>query len=198
VKLVGLTGGVGSGKTTVAKMLQELGAVVVDADEAAHAAYEPGTPGFTAVVREFGEEFVSEGRIDRKRLGELVFADADARRRLNAIVHPLVREWMAARTAEAVAAGASVVVQVVPLLFENGLERLFTTIVLVYVPEHVQLERLVKGRGLDAGRASQMMAAQMPIEDKRRLAHHVIDNSETIDATRARVDQLWPILAKKS
>jgi dephospho-CoA kinase len=196
VKLVGLTGGVGSGKSTAAKMLQGLGAVVVDADEAAHAAYEPGTPGFAAVVREFGEEFVSEGRIDRRRLGELVFADADARRRLNAIVHPLVRDWMAARTAEAVESGASVVVQVVPLLFENGLERLFTTIVLVYVPEHVQLERLVKGRSLDPGRARQMIAAQMPIEDKRRLAHHVIDNSGTIDATRARVDQLWPILAK--
>ena len=196
MKLIGLTGGVGSGKSTVAKMLQELGAVVVDADEAAHAAYEPGTPGFAAVVREFGEEFVSEGRIDRRRLGELVFADAEARRRLNAIVHPLVRDWMAARTAEAVEAGASVVVQVVPLLFENGLERLFTTIVLVYVPEHVQLERLVKGRGLDAARARLMIAAQMPIEEKRRLSHHVIDNSGTIDATRARVDQLWPILTK--
>src|SRR5258705_7321670 len=177
-------------------MLQEVGAVVVDADEAAHAAYEPGTPGFAAVVSEFGEEFVSEGRIDRKRLGELVFADADARRRLNAIVHPLVRDWMAARTAEAAEAGASVVVQVVPLLFENGLERLFTTIVLVYVPEPVQLERLVKGRGLEAERARQMIAAQMPIEDKRRLAHHVIDNSDTIDATRTRVEQLWPILVK--
>ncbi len=115
---------------------------------------------------------------------------------MNAIVHPLVRDWMAARTAEAAEAGASVVVQVVPLLFENGLERLFTTIVLVYVPEPVQLERLVKGRGLEAERARQMIAAQMPIEDKRRLAHHVIDNSDTIDATRTRVEQLWPILVK--
>jgi dephospho-CoA kinase len=196
VKLVGLTGGVGSGKSTVAKMLQELGAVVVDADEAAHAVYEPGTPGFTAVVREFGDEYVSEGRIDRKRLGELVFGNADARRRLNAIVHPLVRDWMAARTAEAVEAGASVIVQVVPLLFENGLERLFTTIVLVYVPEPVQLERLVKGRGIDPERARQMIAAQMPIEEKRRLAHHVIDNGGAIEATRAHVDQLWPILSR--
>ena len=196
MKLVGLTGGVGSGKSTVASMLQALGAVVVDADEAAHAVYEPGTPGFAAVVGEFGDEFVIDGRIDRLRLGELVFGDPDARRRLNAIVHPLVRDWMAARTAEAVEGGASVVVQVVPLLFENGLERLFSTIVLVYVPERIQLERLVKGRGLDPERARQMIAAQMPIEEKRRLAHHMIDNSGAVDATRARVDQLWPILVK--
>jgi dephospho-CoA kinase len=196
VKLVGLTGGVGSGKSTVAVMLHELGAVVVDADEASHAVYEPGTPGFAAVVSEFGDEYVSDGRIDRKRLGELVFGDPDARRRLNAIVHPLVRDWMAARTAEAVEAGATVVVQVVPLLFENGLERLFSTIVLVYVPQEMQVDRLVKGRGLNPERARQMIAAQMPIDEKRRLAHHVIDNGGTIEATRARVDQLWPILVK--
>jgi dephospho-CoA kinase len=196
VKLVGLTGGVGSGKSTVAAMLHELGAAVVDADEASHAVYEPGTPGFAAVVREFGDEFVSDGRIDRKRLGELVFANADARRRLNAIVHPLVRDWMAARTAEAAEARASLVVQVVPLLFENGLERLFSTVVLVHVPENVQLERLVRGRGLDPERARRMIGAQMPIDEKKRLAHHVIDNSGTVEATRARVDQLWPILVK--
>jgi len=91
MKLVGLTGGAGSGKSTVAGMLRERGAVVVDADEATHAVYEPGTPGFDAVVREFGPEFVSDGRIDRNKLGQLVFNDDDARKRLNAIVHPLRR-----------------------------------------------------------------------------------------------------------
>jgi dephospho-CoA kinase len=191
VKLVGLTGGVGSGKSTVADMFRELGAEVVDADDASHAVYEPGTPGFAAVVREFGDDFVTDGRIDRQRLGALVFGDADARRRLNAIVHPLVRDWMAARTAEAAQRGANVVVQVVPLLFENGLERLFTTIVLVYVPEELQLERLVKGRGLQPERARAMIAAQMPIEEKRAQAHHVIDNSGSIEKTRAQADQLW-------
>lgn len=191
MKLVGLTGGVGSGKSTVADMLRELGAEVVDADEASHAVYEPGTPGFNAVVREFGDDFVRDGRIDRQRLGALVFGDVDARHRLNAIVHPLVREWMAARTAEAALRGAKVVVQVVPLLFENGLERLFSTIVLVYVPEKLQVERLVKGRGLTPERARAMIAAQMPIDEKRRQAHHVIDNNGTIERTRAQVDQLW-------
>jgi dephospho-CoA kinase len=191
VKLVGLTGGVGSGKSTVADMLRELGAEVVDADEASHAVYEPGTPGFATVVREFGDDFVRDGRIDRQRLGALVFGDADARHRLNAIVHPLVREWMAAKTAEAALRGATVVVQVVPLLFENGLERLFSTIVLVYVSEEMQVERLVKGRGLTPGRARAMIAAQIPIDEKRRQAHHLIDNSGSIEKTRAQIDQLW-------
>lgn len=172
-------------------MLSELGAVVLDADEAAHAVYEPGSPGFEAVVREFGDQYVLDGRIDRTRLGELVFRDESARHRLNAIIHPLVREWMAARTAEAALRDAEVVVQAVPLLFENGLERLYSTIVLVYVPEDVQFERLVAGRGVDADRARRMIAAQMPIEEKRKLAHHVIDNSGSVEATRKQVERLW-------
>jgi dephospho-CoA kinase len=191
LKLIGLTGGAGSGKSTVSAMLKELGATVIDADEAAHAAYEPGSPGFDAVVREFGPEFVKDGRIDRARLGQLVFNDEDARHRLNAIVHPLVREWMAARTAEAVEAGAEVVVQDVPLLFENGLERLYSTSVLVYVPEPLQVERLVSGRGLSEDRARAMIASQMPIDKKREIAHHVIDNSGTRGETRDQVDRLW-------
>jgi len=195
VKLVGLTGGVGSGKSTVAAMLRELGATVVDADEAAHAVYEPGTQGFAAVVREFGEKFVSDGRIDRKRLGELVFKDADARQRLNAIVHPLVREWMAARTAEAAERGAGVVVQDVPLLFENGLERLFPVVVLVWVPREVQIDRLVSGRGFSRERASEVIAAQMPIDEKRARAQHMIDNSGATALTLAQVQRLWDELA---
>ncbi len=195
MKLVGLTGGVGSGKSTVAEMMRELGAEVVDADEATHAVYEPGNPGFDAVVREFGEAYVDSGRIDRSRLGELVFRDDDARRRLNSIVHPLVRDWMAQRTAEAAERGVEVVVQDVPLLFENGLERLFSTVVLVYVPEDVQVERLVSGRGFTAERARAMIAAQMPIENKRGLAHHVINNSGTREETLAQVKAVWKQLA---
>jgi dephospho-CoA kinase len=195
VKLVGLTGGVGSGKSTVAGMLRELGATVVDADEAAHAAYEPGSPGFDAVVREFGQEFVTDGRIDRARLGELVFHDPDARVRLNSIVHPLVREWMAQKTAQASDDGADVVVQDVPLLFENGLEKLFSSVILVYVPEAVQLERLVSGRGFKRERALAMITAQMPIENKRGLARHVINNSGNLDETRSQVEAVWKVLA---
>lgn len=172
-------------------MLRSLGAEVIDADEASHAAYEPGSPGFEAVVREFGSGYVRDGRIDRARLGELVFKDADARDRLNAIVHPRVREWMAARTAEAAERGAGVVVQDVPLLFENGLERLYSSVVLVYVPESIQLRRLVEGRGLGEERARAMIGAQMPIEEKRRRAQHVIDNRGSREATRKQVRKIW-------
>ena len=195
MKVIGLTGGVGSGKSTVAEIMRELGATVVDADEATHAVYEPGSPGFDAVVREFGQGIVANGLIDRAGLGAIVFNDPGARRRLNDIVHPLVREWMAEKTAEAAERGADVVVQDVPLLFENGLERLFSSVVLVYVPEAVQVERLVAGRGLAPERARAIVAAQMPIEEKRALAHHVIDNSGTREETRAQVRSIWKQIA---
>ena len=179
-------------------MLRELGAPVVDADEATHAVYEPGTPGFDAVASEFGDYYVRDGRIDRERLGELVFKDAASRRRLNAIVHPLVRDWMSARTAEAADRGAEIVVQEVPLLFENGLEPLYSSVVLVYVPEAVQLERLIapttatfRGRGFTPERARAVIATQVPIEEKRRRVHHVIDNSGSLEQTRKQVEELW-------
>jgi dephospho-CoA kinase len=191
LKLIGLTGGAGSGKSTVAEMFRELGAEVVDADEASHAVYAAGSPGFDAVVREFGRDFVRNGQIDRVRLGEVVFNDEDARRRLNAIVHPLVRGWMAERTVEAEDRGAEVIVHDVPLLFENGLEKIYADLVLVYVPEKLQLRRLVDGRGVSQDRARAMIAAQLPIDEKRGRAHHVIDNSGSRDATRAQVEKLW-------
>jgi len=195
LKLIGLTGGAGSGKSTVAGMLRELGATVLDADQAAHTVYESGSLGFDMIEREFGPEYVHDDRVDRARLGELVFKDADARQRLNAIVHPLVREWMAARTADALIHGAAVVVQDVPLLFENGLEGIYSAVVLVYVPEAVQLQRLVEGRGLSEERARSIIAAQMPIEEKRGRAQHVIDNSGSREETQAQVRKLWPLIS---
>lgn len=191
MKLIGLTGGVGSGKSTVAEILRALGATVIDADEAAHAVYEPGTPGFDAVVAEFGPEYVKDGRIDRARLGRLVFDDPAARARLNAIVHPRVREWMTERTREAIDRGDEIVVQDVPLLYENGLDGLFSSVVLVYAPPEVQLQRLVEGRGVPEDRARAMIAAQMPIDEKRRRAHHVIDNGGTREDTRRQVEDMW-------
>ena len=172
-------------------MLRDLGAVVLDADVAAHAVYEPGSLGFDLIEREFGPDFVRDGKIDRARLGELVFRDADARARLNAIVHPLVREWMAAQTAAALMRGAAVVVQDVPLLYENGLEGLYSDVLLVHTPEPVQIRRLVEGRGLTEDRARAIIAAQMPIDEKRSRARLVIDNSGTQDETRRQVDAIW-------
>lgn len=190
MNLIGLTGGAGSGKSTVAAMFAELGAAVVDADEATHAVYEPGTPGFDAVVAAFGDEYVSGGRIDRERLGELVFHDENARRRLNAIVHPLVRQWMAERTVEAAERGADVVIQDVPLLYENDLQGLFSAVVLAYAPPEVQMERLV-GRGLARDRATAIIASQMPIDEKKPRADFVVDNSGSRDQTRRQVEDLW-------
>ena len=195
MKLIGLTGGAGSGKSTAAEMFRELGAAVIDADEASHAVYAPQTPGFDAVVREFGPEYVRGGKVDRARLGELVFHDDDARRRLNAIVHPLVREWMAERTAEADRDGAEVVIHDVPLLFENGLEGLYSDVVLVYAPERVQIKRLVEGRDISEDRARAIIAAQLPIDEKRGRAQRVIDNSGSREVTRAQVNRVWDELA---
>ena len=195
MKLIGLTGGAGSGKSTAAEMFRELGAAVIDADEASHAVYAPQTPGFDAVVREFGPEYVRGGQVDRARLGELVFHDDDARRRLNAIVHPLVREWMAERTAEADRDGAEVVIHDVPLLFENGLEGLYSDVILVYAPERVQIKRLVEGRGISEDRARAIIAAQLPIDEKRGRAQRVIDNSGSREVTRAQVKRVWDELA---
>jgi dephospho-CoA kinase len=191
LKLIGLTGGVGSGKSTVAGMFAELGATVVDADEATHAVYAPGTNGFDAIVDAFGPEYVRDGQIDRKRLGDLVFKDEAARLRLNEIVHPRVRDWMTARTAEAIDRGAEIVVQDVPLLFENGLQDLFSSTVLVYAPPGTQVQRLVEQRGLSPDRARSILAAQMPIDEKRPLATFVIDNAGSLEKTRRQVEEVW-------
>jgi dephospho-CoA kinase len=190
LKLIGLTGGAGSGKSTVAEMFRDLGATIVDADEATHAVYAPGTEGFDAIVREFARDYVRDGEIDRKRLGELVFRDEKARLRLNAIVHPLVRDWMAERTVEAVERGAEVVMQDVPLLFENRLQGLFNATVLVFARPATQLARL-EGRGVPRERARAMLAAQMPIDQKRGLADFVVDNDGGLEDTRRQVGEVW-------
>ncbi|HEX2681906.1 MAG TPA: dephospho-CoA kinase, partial [Candidatus Dormibacteraeota bacterium] len=190
MKLIGLTGGAGSGKSTVAAMFRDLGAAIVDADEAAHAVYAPGTEGFDAVVKEFGDEFVLGGSINRAKLGELVFHDPDALRRLNGIVHPRVRQWMADQTVAAVEGGADVVIQDVPLLFENSLQGLFAATVLVYASPSTQLQRLIVQRGTAPDRARAIIAAQMPIDEKRALADFVVVNEGSRDELRRQVEEV--------
>ena len=194
MRLIGLTGGVGSGKSTVAAILRDLGAAVVDADEGARAVVEPGTTGFDAVVKEFGQGVVRDGRLDRDKLGALVFGDPAARERLNQITHPLIREWMAARTAEALQTHETVI-QDVPLLYENSLESLFSSVILVYAPAEIQVRRLVEGRSFTEERARSVIAAQMPIDEKRRRDAHIIDNSRTEEETRSQVKRLWSELS---
>ena len=188
--LIGLTGGIGSGKSTVSGFLRELGARVIDADEGARAVVEPGTPGFAAVVAEFGPGVVRDGRLDRQRLAEIVFNDKPALERLNAIVHPLVREWTAARLVEAADDGVEIAVQDVPLLFESGYDQLFGSTILVWVPEALQLKRLL-ARGMPAADARARIANQLPIDEKRSRATYVVDNSGNREATRAQTEKVW-------
>ena len=190
MRLIGLTGGIGSGKSTVSGYLRDLGATVVDADEGARAVVEPGTPGHDRVVAEFGPGILRDGRLDRAKLAEIVFHDPEALARLNGIVHPLVREWTVARLAEAAEAGAEVVVQDIPLLFENGLEAVLPVTVVVWVPVEVQVERLV-GRGMSEDDARARIANQLPIDAKREKATYVIDNSGSREATRAQTERVW-------
>lgn len=198
MEVVALTGGVGSGKSTVAGMLRALGATVIDADEAARAVVEPGTPGFDQVVAAFGERFVKDARLDRAALAEHVFSDPDALRRLNEITHPLVRQWMAERQQEALARGDERVVLDIPLLFENGLQDAFATILLVYAPPETQLRRLVEGRGFSEADARARIAAQLPMEEKRGRATYLIDNSGSLEATRRQVEAAWREITERS
>lgn len=190
MELIGLSGGIGSGKSTVSGFLRELGARVIDADEGARAVVEPGTAGFDAVVAEFGAEVVRDGRLDRQRLAEIVFNDKQALGRLNAIVHPLVREWTVARLAEAAEDGTEIAIQDIPLLFENVYEPIFKSTILVYVPQSLQVERLV-ARGMAEADARARIGNQLPIDEKRSRATYVIDNSGSREETRAQTERVW-------
>jgi dephospho-CoA kinase len=193
MKVIGLTGGIGTGKSTVTRLLrEEKGVTVIDADEATRAVQAPGSEGLRRLVDEFGSSILaSDGGLDRANLAAVAFADPEARQRLNAIVHPLVREWMADRQMEAQARGEPYVVLDIPLLFESRGAEDFDDVILVYAPEELSLRRLVELRRMPEEQARARIAAQMPIEEKRRLARHVIENTGTLDQLRARTDRVW-------
>jgi len=191
MRIIGLTGGIGSGKSTVAAMLRELGATVIDADEGARAVVAPGGSAYADVVAEFGAEVVlPDGAIDRQKLAGIVFADPERRERLNGITHPRVREWMAAQLAEAGTRGAELVVLDVPLLYESGLDAGLSGVVVVWATPEQQLERAV-GRGGDRRDMAARIEAQMPLAEKRERATWVIDNSGPMEDTRRQVEELW-------
>lgn len=194
---VGLTGGIGSGKSAVSRLLAERGAVVVDADAIAREVVEPGTPGLAAVVAEFGDGVLRpDGSLDRPALGAIVFSDPQRLAALNAIVHPLI----AARTGELVAAApaAAVVVHDVPLLTENNLAAGYDVVVVVDVPVELQLDRLVRLRGMTEADARARIAAQADREQRLAVAHLVIDNSGTLEQLAAQVDALWADLESRA
>jgi dephospho-CoA kinase len=191
---VGLTGGVGSGKSTVSRLLSELGALVVDADLIAREVVARGTPGLAAVAAELGRGVLTpEGDLDRAAVASLVFADDDARRRLEQIVHPLVYAEIARR--EAAAPPGTLVVHDIPLLTETARAGDFDAVVVVDVPEAEQVRRMVADRGWTEEEARSRMAAQTSRAQRLAIATHVLDNSGTLAQLRAAVQALYAELA---
>lgn len=186
---VALTGGVASGKSTVASVLRELGAVVIDSDQLAREVVEPGTAGLAAVVDAFGEEVLTDdGRLDRPALGAVVFADEAKRRRLEGILHPLIR----ARSAEIASAAppGTLVVHDIPLLVESGQGDRFDAVLVVDVPVETQVERMVRERGWSREDAEARVRAQATREQRRAVATYVLDNTGTRDDLRERVTEV--------
>jgi len=190
---VGLTGGLGSGKSTVAALLGEHGAVIIDADVVAREVVRAGTPGFAAIVARFGPGVVGpDGELDRAALARIVFTDGAALDELNAIVHPLVGS-RSAELAAAVPPGA-VVVHDIPLLAENGLADRFDTVVVVEADREIRLARLAE-RGLTRAEAEARMAAQATDEQRRAIADEIVRNDGDLDSLARQVDRLWDRLS---
>ncbi len=194
---VGLTGGIGAGKSEVSARLAAQGAVVIDADAIAREVVEPGTEGLAEVVEAFGPEvLLPDGTLDRPRLGEVVFADPELRGKLNEIVHPRVGARMAELEREA--GPASIVVHDVPLIAESGRTDAYDLVVVVDVPPRVQLDRLVRRRGMNREQAEARMAAQASREQRLAIADIVIDNSGSLAELDRQVGDLWSELRRRS
>ncbi len=189
---VGLTGGIGSGKSTVSRLLASYGAVVVDADLVAREVVEPGTPGLAAVVEAFGTAvLLPTGALDRNALGKVVFGDAAARARLSGILHPLIGERSGELMEAASASGAPMLVHDVPLLVESSLQSRYDVVVVVDASPAVQLDRLVGLRGMSSADAQARIAAQASREDRLAAATVVLDNDGTVEELTGQVQALW-------
>ncbi len=203
-RVVGLSGGIGSGKSSVLAMLVELGATPIDADAIVHEMQAPGTPMLTEIAEAFGDEVIREdGSLDREAVGAIVFRDEEARARLGNIVHPPVIAEMGRRAKQAVLRGDPLVVLDIPLLFEGAKHGSgsaavmnYDATILVWVPESVQVERTVARDGCEEAEARRRIAAQMPIDEKRELADTVIDNSGDLDSTRKQVREIFTQLTE--
>jgi dephospho-CoA kinase len=184
---VGLTGGIASGKSTVAEILVQLGAVLIDGDALAREVVARGTPGLAQVVAAFGEELLTpEGDLDRPALGRIVFSDEDARRRLEGITHPLIFERYA--ELEAAAPPGALVVHDIPLLAESGRAGTFDEVIVVDAPPELQVERMMRDRGWTREEAESRIAAQASREDRLAIATYVIENTGSLDELRARIE----------
>lgn len=191
MRVVGLTGGIASGKTTFAGALRARGVPVVDADALARAAVAPGTPALAEIARLFGAGVLApDGSLDRKKLGAVVFADAAARKRLEAVTHPAVRAAMAEETARLASAGHPLAFYDTPLLYEVGLDRILDCVVVVWAPRDLQRARLQARDGLGADEAEARLAAQLPIDEKAARADFVVENAGAPEDLGPKADRL--------
>ncbi|MEQ2526976.1 dephospho-CoA kinase [Robertmurraya yapensis] len=187
--VVGLTGGIASGKSTVSNLLREMGYTIIDADLEARLAVEIGEPAYNEIVLYFGEEIkLPNGQIDRAKLGEIIFNNEEKRLKLNSIVHPDVRRRMLEKREQAVKNGESLIVMDIPLLFESQLTSMVDKVLLVYVDEDTQLQRLMERNGFSEEEALARIKSQMPLKDKVQLSYAVIDNNGTIEDTKKQLN----------
>ncbi|MEW6145550.1 MAG: dephospho-CoA kinase [Thermodesulfobacteriota bacterium] len=193
MKVIGLTGNIASGKSSVARMFEELGARIIDADDVARAVVEPGEPAWKDVADVFGKEVLDpDGRINRKKLAEIVFSDEAMRGRLNDITHPRIKERIRDLLREYEEEGASIAMIEATLIVERGgLRSLFDGLIVVTADEETQIERLIRDKGYTREEAVSRLKAQMPAEEKIKHADYVIDNSGSLDDTRAQVEAVW-------
>ena len=196
--LVGVTGGIASGKSTVARMLEELGAPVIDFDALSRSVVEPGKPAWKDIVAYFGEQVLLEDKtLDRKKISEIVFRDPEKRKRLEGFTHPRIYEDFRRLVKEYTQEDPDVIIQVVvPLLIEANLQYLFHKLLLVYIPQEKQIERLMDRDKISREMAQNILTAQLPIDEKKGYADFIVDNSGSLEETKRQVGEVWQKLKK--
>lgn len=197
-RIIGITGGIASGKSSVSTFIKELGFLIIDADIAAREVVEPGEEAYQEIVKVFGDDILlPEGDIDRAKLGHLIFHDEEKRLRLNSIVHPAVRKRMKEQAEKAFQNGEKTVFMDIPLLFESKLTYMVEKTLLVYVDEEVQLERLMNRNSLSKKDALARISSQMPLNEKKALADAIVDNNGDLEETKEQVRSVlinWNVL----
>jgi dephospho-CoA kinase len=192
IRVIGLTGGIATGKNSIAGFFQDKGAVVIDADQLAREAVEPGSRGLAGVVEVFGSDVLApDGQLDRRRVGELVFSDSGRRSKLEAVLHPEIKRLAEERIASAAGAGHRVIFYMAPLLIEAGATDRVDEVWVVTARPEVQLERLMQRDNIGRDEAQRIIASQMPLAEKERRGRIVIDNSGTPEETRRQLAEIW-------
>ena len=196
--IVGLTGGIASGKSTVSDILEELGAPLIDFDLIARQVVEPGTHGFEAIVNYFGKQILTEnGTLDRKKLSKIIFQDFEKRKKLESFTHPLIYEEFFKQINAIAKKDPDAVIQVsIPLLIELNMQYAFDNLIIVYVSQKIQVERLAQRDGISIKEAANILKSQLPIDEKVGFANFIINNENTIKETRKQVNKVWRDLKK--